>query len=293
RTQRKTLDSGNLDAIGGVPSRMRMIGILFVGLYAWAADSDAIVRKALSSEISRQQKLGNYTWEEKSIEKMFDQKGKLQSTHSKVFENLIIDGSEYRRMIEDDGSPLDDSRAQKEQEKMDREIAKRHAESPEQRKERLDRQAKRRQESIRFREEVIEAFHFSIAGEEKMQGFDCWKIQAEPKPGYVAQSREGKLLLGKVRGTMWITKASSDLVKVDVETTQKLTFGGFLASLSPGAHIDIEMMRVNDELWYPRTIHVGLNARALLKHVNIEEELSYRNFRKFQAESKLVATTER
>jgi hypothetical protein len=210
----------------------------------------------------------------------------------KIFEHLILDGSEYRRLIEDDNKPLNADRARKEQEKMDREIARRRAESNGQRQHRLDEHAKRRQESIKFREEVLNAFNFTIAGEEAIKSLDCWKIQAEPKRGYASQSRQGKLFLGKIRGAMWITKSNSDLVKVDVTTTEKITFGGFLASLSPGAHIGVDMMRINDELWHPESIRVGVNARALLKHLNFEEEIAYRNFRKFKTESKLVAVEE-
>jgi hypothetical protein len=125
-----------------------------------------------------------------------------------------------------------------------------------------------------------------------LKGVECWKIQAEPRPGFTAQSRQGKMMLGKVHGSMWVTKSASDLMKVDAETTDKITFGGFLASLSPGARIRLDMMRINDELWHPETIRVGIQARALLKHYNVEEEMAFRNFHKFKAESKLVAAEE-
>jgi hypothetical protein len=269
---------------------MICLGAIFaLVIPAATPDANAIVRKALGSEISRQQRLQNYTWEEKMIEKNFDQKGKSLATHTKVFENLILDGSEYRRLIEEDGKPLAADRARKEQEKMDREIARRRSESAGQRQHRLDEQAKRRQEGIKFREEVLSAFVFTVAGEETVRALACWKIQAEPKRGYAAQSRQGKLMLGKLRGSLWITKSNSDLVKVDAVTTDKITFGGFLVSLSSGAHIALDMMRVNDELWHPESIRIGLSARALLKHYNLEEEIAFRNFRKFQTDSKLVA----
>ena len=96
------------------------------------------------------------------------------------------------------------------------------------------------------------------------------------------------MILAKVRGVMWISKKGSDLIQVDAETTDKITFGGFLASLNPGARIALEMMQVNAELWHPESIRIGLNARALWKRVNVEEEIAFRNFRKFQSESKLI-----
>lgn len=269
--------------------------ILLVTLASVAAepvDVNAIVRKSLSSEISRQQRLENYTWEQQTIEKSFDQKGKLQSTKTKVFEFLALDGSEYKRLIEEDGKPLTATRASIEQQKMDKEIARRKAESASQRKGRVEQHTKNRQEGIKFREEVLKAFTFKIAGEETVKGLDCWKIEGEPKGSYVAQSRQGKMFLGKIRGTLWVTKLNSDLMKVDALTIGKITFGGFLASLSPGAHIALAMMRVNDELWHPEMIRISVNARALVKRFNVEEEIAFRNFHKFKTESKLVATEE-
>lgn len=255
-------------------------------------DVNSIVRKALSREIDRQKRLEDYTWEQKSVEKMMDQKGKVLSTKTRVFEYLVLDGSEYQRLIEVDGKPLSPESARKEQQKMDKEIARRRGESASARQRRINEHAKRRQEGIKFREEVLNAFTFSIAGEEKLKGLDCWKIQAEPKRGYVGQSRQGKMMLGKIRGALWVTKANSDLMKVDAETTDKITFGGFLASLSPGAHIALEMMRINDELWHPEFVRVAVNARALVKRFNVEEEVAFRNFHKFKTESKLVAVEE-
>ncbi len=270
---------------------MRIILVFVLALTVRASEPDvnALVRKALSSEISRQQRLENYTWEQKTIQKTFDQKGRLQSTKTKVFEYLVIDGSEYERMIEEDGKPLSAARVVKEQQTMDKEMARRRAESPAQRKHRQDEHAKRRQEGIRFREEVLAAFTFSIVGEEKVKGLDCWRILGEPRRGYQAHSRQGKMVLGKIRGTMWLSKANTDLMRVDAVTTDKITIGGFLASLSPGAHIALEMVRVNDELWHPESIRFSVNARALVKRFNVEEEIAFRNFRKFKTESKLVA----
>ena len=285
-------DSGNSDALSTVGRRMWIALVVLTAMSLWGVDQpdvNAIVRKALSSEIDRQKRLENYTWEQKTIEKTFDQKGKLQNTKIKVFEFLILDGSEYKRLIEEDGKPLNAERTLMEQNKMDKEIERRRAESPSARQHRLDEHTKRRQEGIKFREEVLKAFTFSIAGEEQVKGMDCWKIRAEPSRGFKAQSRPGKMMLGKIRGALWVTKSGSDLMKIDAETTQKITFGGFLVSLNPGAHIALEMMRVNDELWHPEFFRIALNARALVLRMNVEEEIAFRNFHKFKTESKLVS----
>ena len=62
--------------------------------------------------------------------------------------------------------------------------------------------------------------------------------------------------------------------------------------MSPGAHIAVEMMRVNDELWHPEWVRVAVNARALVKRFNVEEEVAFRNFHKFKTESRMVVAEE-
>jgi hypothetical protein len=254
-----------------------------------AQDAKEIVRKALVIEIDRQRKLDNYTWEVHEVEKKLDSSNQIKKTTTRAYEHWMLDGSDYRRLVVRDGQTLSGGEAQKEQVRMDAEIAKRHAETTAQRANRQARHKRNLDEAIKFREEVLQAFAFRIAGEESLKGMPCWRIQAEPNKSFVPLSREGKLFLGKVHGTIWVTKEGLNWVKIDAETIGKITFGGFLASVTPGAHIGIEQFRVNSELWHPERIQIAVNARALLTRMHEEIELQFRNFRKFQTESKLVA----
>lgn len=269
-----------------------ILGSVVLAVTALGQDVNDIVRKALSREVDRQTKLANYTWEQRTTHKTFDSNRKVKETKVRVQEHLVLEGSEYHRLIEVDGQPLPPARVKQEQEKMDAEIARRRAESASARRKRLEHHEENRKEAIRFREEVLQAFDFRLTGEETIAGFPCYRITGEPKRGFSPKTREGKLLLGKIHGTIWVSKAGFDLVRVDAETIAKITFGGFLASLGPGAHIEVQMMRVNDELWHPQSVRLGLNARALWQKMNLEEEISWRNFRKFQTESRIVATGE-
>ena len=51
------------------------------------------------------------------------------------------------------------------------------------------------------------------------------------------------------------------------------------------------MMRVNDELWVPKDISLKASARlALLKKLNVEQTLTFSDYRKFQTDSRVVST---
>ena len=52
-------------------------------------------------------------------------------------------------------------------------------------------------------------------------------------------------------------------------------------------------MRVNDELWVPKSVALKASARlVLLKKVNVEQEITFSDYRKFQTDSRVVSTGE-
>ena len=271
-----------------------LLDLLVVLTSAVAATVDAtpdvndLVRKAISREVGHQHRLANYTWQEKIVRNIGDSKKKPEA---RVFEHFNIDGTSYRKLIEKDGKPLSDAGARKEQDKMDKEIARRGNEGSSQRKKRIEAQRKDGEEAIQFREEVMKAFTFRIEGEEKVNGYSAWRIAGDPRPDFKPKSREGRML-SKIRGRIWVEKVSNEWLKFDVVTLEKITFGGFIATIAPGATIAAQQMRVNEELWHPEWMRVRLNARALWKKLNAEIEQTYQGFRKFQAESRILEVSE-
>jgi hypothetical protein len=69
----------------------------------------------------------------------------------------------------------------------------------------------------------------------------------------------------------------------------------WIVSGSPeqGAHIIFEQTRLNTEVWLLKRIEVKYDVRlALFKHQSGEFEQVHSNFRKFQADSKIVPSDE-
>lgn len=256
-----------------------------------AQDATEIVKKSLDKEIRNQRRLSNYSWQTKSVFHEKDKAGKHKKTESKVHDQLNIDGTTYRKLVEEDGKPLSADKARKEQERMDKEIAKRRNESEKDRQKRQRDHQKEIDEAIKFREEVGRAFDFKLVGEEKVNGFDCWRVSGEPKPGFKPTTSQGKWL-PKVHGTLWIEKQSYEWLRMNVELLDNIRFLGFVASLGKGTRMEAQQMRVNNELWHPQWARFNGNVRALWKSMRGDAETQWQNFRKFQTESKVIATEE-
>ena len=78
--------------------------------------------------------------------------------------------------------------------------------------------------------------------------------------------------------------------KAEGEAIDTLSFGFFLFRVAPGATVSFEQTSVNGEVWLPSRISVRAEARiAVLKKMHAEIDITYREYRKFQADSKIIA----
>jgi len=234
----------------------------------------------------------DYTYLERDVERQLDGKGQVKSTETKTYEVMEIYGEQVNRLIAKDDKPLSEKDAAKEEEKVQKVTAKRKNESDNDRRKREEKEAKDREEGRKFVNEVADAFNFKLVGNEEVGGREAWVIDAEPRPGYEAHTKEAKFLT-KMRGRVWIDKSDLQLSKMDAEALDTITFGLFLARLHKGAHFTMEQTRVNDEVWLPRFLTFNIDARvALLKEYRIAGEQSFKEYKKFRSESKIVGYEE-
>jgi hypothetical protein len=72
-----------------------------------------------------------------------------------------------------------------------------------------------------------------------------------------------------------------------------VSVGLFLVRLHKGSNIQIEQTQVNDEVWLPKHVSLKLDARiALFKGINLQEDVTYRDYRKFRADTKITSVGE-
>ena len=125
-----------------------------------------------------------------------------------------------------------------------------------------------------------------------MEGHPVWIIDANPRPGYKGKAKRWELLT-KFRGRLWIDQKEYQWVRVEADTIAPVSFGWLLARLEPGAKLTFQQARINSEVWLPVKATTRLNARlALVKKLNGEIEVTWKDYKKFQTESRIVDTAE-
>jgi hypothetical protein len=239
-------------------------------------------------DIENDKKQHNYTYIERDEEHKLDGKGEVKSTESETFEVMQIYGKQVHRRIAKDDKPLSEKDAAKEEEKIQKAMEKRKNESDTDRKKREEREAKEQEENRQWVREVADAYNFRLVGNEQIDGRDNWVIEGEPRTGYTPHLKEAKYL-PYFHGRVWIDKKDLQMTKLDVECIDTLSWGLVVARLHKGSRLIVEQTRVNDEVWLPKHEAVKLNVRvALFKNLNIDEDDTYRDYKKFRATAKIV-----
>jgi hypothetical protein len=243
-------------------------------------------------DIENDKKQRDYTYIERDEEHKLDGKGEVKSTESETFEVMEIYGRHMHRRIAKNDQPLSEKDAAKEEEKIQKMMEKRKNESEADRRKREEQEEKQREEGRQWVREVADAYNFRLVGTEQIEGRDNWVIEGEPRPGYIPHLKDAKYL-PYFHGRVWIDQKELQLTKLDVECIDTLSWGLVVARLHKGSRLIVEQTRVNDEVWLPKHEAVKLNARvALLKNVNIDEDDTYRDYKKFRATAKIVGVGE-
>jgi len=247
-----------------------------------------LIRQTAEKDMENDKRQRDYTYIQREEQHKLDGKGETKSTEIKTSEIMELYGEQVERLISKDDKPLSDKDAKKEEEKIQKVIEKRKNESEHDREKHEKKEEKDREQGRQFVREVADAYNFRMAGIESLAGRDTYVIDAEPRPGYEPHLKEGKFL-PKFRFRAWIDKDESQWKKLDIQCIDTVSLGLFLARVHKGSRIVIEQTRINDEVWLPQHINVKVDVRlALLKNFNVEDDITYRDYKKFRIGTKIV-----
>lgn len=257
-----------------------------------APDPRQIVQESIEKDRFNFNRARDYTYVQRVETRDLDAKGKTTKTESTTFDVNLIAGRPYRKLIAENDKPLTPSKARKAQEDFDKVVRERSQESDRERKKRSAEEERRRQEGRAFQREIPEAFDFSLIGEETVDGLAAWVIDAKTKPGYRGRVKNWELLT-KFEGRLWIDRTDHQWVRIEAQTIAPVSFGWVLARLQPGARLTFRQSRINSEIWLPVRATTKVDARlALFKKIRGEVEVVWKDYRKFQADSRVVSAEE-
>ncbi len=251
-----------------------------------------LLQRAEAKDLENDKRQRDYTYIEREEQHHLDSHGTVKKIESRTSEILEIYGEPVERLTAKDDKPLSADEAKKEDRKIQKIIDKRKNESEEDRRKRLEKEEKAREEDRKFVLEIADAFNFRLVGSEMFDGRDTWVLEGEPRPGYEPKQRDARML-SKFKGRVWIDKSEAQWVKLDITAIDTISFGFVLARIHKGTRVLVELTHVNDEVWLPKRVQLHFDARvALFKSYDEDIDETYRDYRKFRADTKITVVGE-
>ncbi|MGE5322494.1 MAG: hypothetical protein ACM3SW_06510 [Actinomycetota bacterium] len=197
---------------------------------------------------------------------------------TRSYEELMIEGSRYERLIAMNGHALSPEREAAEARKLQKVIADRKNESADDRRRRIAKYEAGRKRDHLLMEQLTKAFVFTSGGEQTLDGRRVYVLHATPRPGYKPPNRDTTVLTG-MNGTLWIDTETYQWVKVEAHVVHPVSIAGFAARVEPGTRFELEKMPVAPGIWLPKHFAMQAHARVLFFfHHHDSEDDTYSDY---------------
>src|SRR3982074_3705833 len=234
-------------------------------------------RLLLERVIANQKKndIAQFTYER--LERLESQKGGSQpeiKTTRAVPAGTGID----RIPVGPDGKPVDAAAYRAELEKLERALAW-AAEDGRAQRDAYEKIAKKQKERSDLIDATRAAFLYTFVAHEPRGDRMLSKYLMVPNPAYKATSRNTSIF-SKVRGYLWIDEDAAQLARAELEVTEDISLGGFLAKVYKGSHLMQERYEMAPGLWFATYSQYDFDGRRLFMSFGVHERTSYSQYRR-------------
>jgi hypothetical protein len=132
------------------------------------------------------------------------------------------------------------------------------------------------------------AFTYTFVEREPRGDRMLMKFRMDPNPAFKPTSRATSIF-AKVHGTAWIDEQANQLAKVEVEVTDDISIGGFLAKVYKGSHFMQERWELAPGLWLPTYAQYDFDGRRLFVNFSMHERTFYTQYKRIGPPKEAVA----
>lgn len=230
----------------------------------------------------------SYIYTETRREQKLDGRGKVKEETVKVYESYpgLPGEGRWERLMSENGRArpaADLEKEMRDRQKKAEAMVRESTEQPAKQQARLKKESdEERREFNAVLDDLFLVYDIRMERREALAGHDTILFALTPRRNVKPKTREG----GQMRKFVvhaWVSESDHELVRLDAEATEALSFGfGLLARLHKGATLSFLRTKVNNEVWLPARVNFGGRARvgliAVIRRAGISEFSNYRRF---------------
>jgi hypothetical protein len=243
-----------------------------------------VERNAKAAEAVRK----NYTYHVHFEQQELDGKGDLKKTTSIDSESLTIDTVRVNRVTARDGKPLTPDELAKENERIDKEVARDKARRG--KKEDKGQDTDSRGDDVISASRILELGTFTNPRRVDLNGRSTIVLDYAGDPNAKTHSAPENAIRDLV-GTVWIDESDRVLVQAEGHFLKDFKIGaGLVADIKKDSAFSAHWVHINDEVWLPTVIDGHGKIRVLLvAGFNGRIHLVTSDYRKFRTSSTIVS----
>jgi hypothetical protein len=244
------------------------------------------VRAAIRLDYELQEQ---FSYVEQRREVWVSKLGKVEVGPQRTFEVYpsSIPGRTYKRLIAVDGKPLTGEelirRDREHAEHLAKETAKRERETPKQRADRLEQQAKERQERDAIVNDAFAVFQSRFIGRELVDGQKLLVVSLTPREDVEVTTREGQWMKA-FAGRAWVSENDFQIAKIEMQAKSDVTIGwGILGRVHEGSRF-VFTRRKFEDAWLPAEVIFDASGRTLLfRRFDIDVVTTYSQYKRISS----------
>jgi hypothetical protein len=252
-----------------------------------ALDINAMLKEIDKNQEQIDERVGEYTFLEKSTEREINGKGEMTKETVKVYEVYPVPGERFvRKLVSENGVQLTGERAAKEEKRVGEELekAERERQKAAAKREREREKNKKKEDDDPGISDFLRTAELVSPRRERLRERETIVFDFRPRAGYKPRN-DMESIAQKLTGIIWIDPVEKQVVRLEARLTDSYKVGGgLLASIRPGTAFVFEQQRMADGVWLPVFTQVNISAKILIfkgMEINITEEFS--NYKRFKS----------
>ena len=194
----------------------------------------------------------------------------------------------YKRLIEIEGKPLDQTELAKRDAEHARDVeerARREGRDPSERARELERIATDRRESLAILNDALAVFQATLVGREAIEGEPAIVVHLTPNQDARVSTREGSWMK-QFSGRAWFIERDAQFAALDMQAIDDVSIGwGLVGRLHEGSRLIVQRRPV-DGVWLPsRLTFEGTGKTLLFRPFSLNVTTEYFGYKKRQKAS--------
>lgn len=205
-----------------------------------------------------------------------------KKTHTDVYQAFYVANTEVLQHISRDGKPLSPEEAQKEQQRVDKLVAKLKSQQNKPAKDEVHLSASR----------LLKLATFSNPRREVLNGRPTLVFDYKGDPHAPAKDLSDQIMR-ELAGTIWVDERDSAILHLTGSLQENFhVVGGLLVNIKKGSWFDFTQAPVNGEIWFPKQFTAHVDGRFLLfKGFNGDGRDTFSDYRKLKTSITILPGT--